>query len=190
MAHRGEAMRMAHRGDAVAKINALLDRASSGQITPDEVAALKAYALDPRWMTTVMEGVNQRGLDQVASEPLAPIGDYYVEKPGLFELHWELPSSLPLPVPFGALDRKTQFFVLFGEWSRRELEGMEHLHRGDLVGATTILGECLARADELEVAELRARSYEGLMRVAQRAGQSAAARELSRSAMAARARKP
>src|SRR5262249_46207987 len=152
-------------------------------------AALKAFALDPRWMDIVMEGVKLRGLDQVGSEPLAPIGHYYVEKPGLFDLRWRLPDYLPLPVPFSSLDRKTQFFVLFGEWSRREMEGMEHLNRGDLVGATAIFDECLARSDQLEVPELRARSYEGLMRVAQRAGESASARELSRSATAARAQK-
>jgi hypothetical protein len=138
-------------------------------------------------MDTVMEGVKVRGLDQVGSEPLAPIGEYYVEKPGLYKLRWPLPAQLPLP--FASLDRKTQFFVLFGEWTRREMEGMEHLTRADLVGATTIFDECLARAEQLEVAELRARSYEGLMRVAQRAGQTAAARELSQSATAARAPK-
>jgi hypothetical protein len=57
------------------------------------------------------------------------------------------------------------------------------------MGATTIFDECLARADQLEVPELRARSYEGLVRVAERAGQTATARELSRAAMAARAQK-
>ena len=180
---------MAEAADPVAAINTLLDRAAAGQITPDEMAALKAYALDTRWMDTVMAGVKLRGLDQVGSEPLAPIGDYYVEKPGLFDLRWPLPDNLPLPVPFASLDRKTQFFVLFGEWTRREMEGMEHLNRGDLVGATTTFDECLARAEQIDVAELRARSYEALMRVAQRAGQSAAARELSQSATAARAQK-
>jgi len=178
---------MVHSADPVATINALLDRAATGQITPDEMAALKEYALDTRWMDTVMQGVKLRGLDQVGSEPLAPIGDYYVEKPGLYDLRWPLPAQLPMP--FDSLDRKTQFFVLFGEWTRREMEAMEHLNRGDLVGATTIFDECLARAEQIEVAELRARSYEGLMRVAQRAGQSATARELSQSATAARAQK-
>ena len=178
---------MVHSADPVATINALLDRAAAGQITPDEMAALKEYALDARWMDTVMQGVKLRGLDQVGSEPLAPIGEYYVERPGLYELRWPLPAHLPLP--FASLDRKTQFFVLFGEWTRREMEGMEHLNRGDLVAATTIFDECLARAEQIDVAELRARSYEGLMRVAERAGQTAAARELSQSATAARAPK-
>jgi hypothetical protein len=178
---------MVHSADPVATINALLDRAAAGQITPDEMATLKEYALDARWMDTVMQGVKLRGLDQVGSEPLAPIGDYYVEKPGLYELRWPLPAHLPLP--FASLDRKTQFFVLFGEWTRREMEGMEHLNRGDLVEATTIFDECLARAEQIDVAELRARSYEGLMRVAERAGQTAAAQELSQSATSARAPK-
>lgn len=172
--------------DPVATINALLDRAAAGQLTPDEMTALQKFALDPRWMRTVMEGVNLRGLDQIGSEPLAPIGDYYIEKPGPFELRWPLPGHLALPISFTTLARKTQFFLLFGEWSRRETEGVELLNRGDLVGATTIFDECLARADQLDVAELRARSYEGLMRVAQRAGQTATARALSRAAVAAR----
>lgn len=180
---------MVQSADLVATINALLDRAAAGELTPDEMTALQKFALDPRWMSIVMEGVNLRGLDQVGSEPLAPISDYYVEKPGRFELRWPLPGHLPLPISFTTLARKTQFFLLFGEWSRREMEGVEYLNRGDLVGATTIFHECLARADQLEVPELRARSYEGLMRVAQRAGQIATARELSRAATAARSQK-
>ena len=76
--------------------------------------------------------------------------------------------------------------MLFGEWSRRELEGSQALAAGELALAETIFQECLQRADQLQVAELRARSYEGLMRLAQRQGDRAAERRWLDAALAAR----
>jgi hypothetical protein len=167
-------------------INNLLDRAASGQISDEEMATLKQYALDPGCMDFVLAGMKARGLDQVGSEPLRPIADYYVEGPGTYELQWPLSPELPLPVPFEVLDRKTRFFVLFGEWTRREMEGMEILNRGQCDGAQMVFEECLGRAEQLGVAELAARSYEGLMRVAERRGRGNEARRFSQKAVAAR----
>ena len=169
-------------------INGLLDRAASGQISPEELQALKEYSLDPRYMDLVAAGAKERELDQLGSGPLRPIIQYYVPKAGTFQLRWPLGLPMPLPVSFDTLDRQTQFFVLFGEWSRRELEAMQLLNTGNLAGAESTFEECLARAQQIEVAELVARSCEGLMRVAQRRGEPAIARAFSQRAMAARGR--
>jgi hypothetical protein len=80
---------------------------------------------------------------------------------------------MPLPVPFDQLDEATQFHVLFGEWSRREMEGYLTLNSGDLATAESTFNECLKRAEQLAIPELKARSYEGLMRIAQRTGDRA-----------------
>ena len=87
---------------------------------------------------------------------------------------------------FDELDRKTQFFVLFQEWTRRELEGMMLLNSGDADGAETVFDECLERAKQIDVRELEARSYEGFMRVAQRRGDRSAESTWMRKAVAAR----
>ena len=109
-----------------------------------------------------------------ASPPL-DIADFYREGEEKFVLEWPLHPSLPIPLDFDELDRKTQFFVLFGEWTRREFEGMSALNRGDVEGAAEIFEECLDRAQAIDVSELVARSYEGLMRVAEKRWRAAAA---------------
>ena len=58
---------------------------------------------------------------------------------------------------------------------------------GDPDGAAAGFEECLARADQLDVAELRARSYDGLRRVAEVRGDRDAAQQALSAAMAARA---
>jgi hypothetical protein len=114
------------------------------------------------------------------------ISDHYTPGPGTYELRWPLGPNLPLPIPFDELDRKTQFFVLFQEWSRRELEGMMLLNTGDLNGAEAVFEECLGRAKQIDVGELEARSYEGFMRVAQRRGDRGAELAWVRKAATAR----
>ena len=117
--------------------------------------------------TNLLKGI---GADQAGSGPPLNIADYYKPGPGQYVLGWQLGLNSPLPLPFDQLDRKTQFFVLFQEWTRRELEGMTLLNSGDVDGAESVFKECLERAQQLDVRELEARCYEGFMRVAQRRG--------------------
>lgn len=125
--------------------------------------------------------------DQPASPPM-DIESFY--RPGTqpYVLSWPLAPATQavLPMPFEALDHKTQFYVLFQEWTRRELEGNTARNGGDLDGARTIFEECLARADQLDVAELRARSHEGLAGVYEKLDERDAARRELHAAMAAR----
>ena len=104
--------------------------------------------------------------DQPAS-PQMNIDDYY--RPGNvpYTLHWPLaPQTLAvMSMPFEALDHKTQFYVLFQEWTRRELDANMARDGGDPQSALPIFEECLARADQLDVPELRARSHAGLASV-------------------------
>ena len=128
--------------------------------------------------------------DQPASPPLN-IEDFY--RPGVepYTLRWPLaPSTLAfLPMPFEALDHKTQFYVLFQEWTRVENEGVMARTAGDLGRARTLFKECLARAKQLHVRELKARSHENLASVYEMAGDQQAARAEYQSAMAQRERR-
>jgi hypothetical protein len=64
---------------------------------------------------------------------------------------------------------------------------MGALNSGQVDMAEQIFDECLERADQIDVAELRARSYEGLMRVAQTRGDPQAERKWIQAALHARA---
>jgi hypothetical protein len=125
--------------------------------------------------------------DQPASPPM-DIEDFY--RPGYvpFTLQWPLaPQTLAvMPMPFEQLDHKTQFFVLFQEWTRRELDANMARDSGDPGTALPIFGECLARADQLDVAELRARSHEGLASVYEMLSDGEAARHELHAALAER----
>jgi hypothetical protein len=165
------------------EVQKLLDQVGQGNVTRDVISRLMQLATNPAHMERILKVMKEMGLDQI--EPLADIGDYYVKKPGGFALRWPLSSKASSDV-FGVLDRKSQFFVLFTEWSVREVEATQLLNQGDASGAEAVYRECLARAEQIEVAELIARSYEGLMRVAQRLGQSRTAVEWSRKAEAVR----
>ena len=134
----------------------------------------------------VMARLKAAGAHLATSEPLKSIKEYYVPGEGKYELRWPIASRLPMP--FAELDRETQFFVLFGEWTRCEFEGMHALTQGDLEGADLKLGECIERARQIDVAELEARSCEGLMRVAQRRDDPDATRRWLDAAMAIRER--
>jgi hypothetical protein len=96
------------------------------------------------------------------------IEDHYRPDGGLYELRWPLaPVTLSaLPFPFESLDRKTQFYVLFQEWTRRNQDATTALTSGDNQTARAIFEECLARAQQLDVRELEIRSYRGLASVA------------------------
>lgn len=158
----------------------------SGKVPPELSAALAAAMSDPAKLEAALAALKAMGADQVGSGAPLNIADYYRPGAEKYELRWELPSHLPVPVAFEELDRKSQFFVLFQEWSRRELDGMMELNGGDVDGATAVFEECVERARQIEVAELEARSYEGLMRVAQKRGDRKAELEWSRKATAAR----
>lgn len=167
----------------------LLDQLiATGQAPPNLLDLVDEASRDPAKMNEIVEL-----LQGVAGDLHAPleIEDFYDEGDAeKFELRWPLSPANPLVgrgVPFEALDRKSQFFTLFAEWQRRETQGMSALLGGSLEQAEQIFEECLARADQIEVGELRARSYEGLVRVAERRGDREAQLEYSERAEAARA---
>lgn len=110
--------------------------------------------------------------------------DYYCPSDTLFELLWTL--GVTLPVGFDELDHETQYSVLCSEWTRREMEGSYMLQQGDAAGAQAVFEECLARAQQLGVSELLARSYEGLARVASHIGARVQERASLKAAMFAR----
>ena len=168
-------------------IEALLaDLVSDGLLDEGTFEDLRAMVRDPGRQAELMEKLEELGGATGPSPPL-DIQDFYREGDEKFELRWPLHPSIPLPMAFDELDRKTQFFVLFGEWTRREFEAMSALNGGDVEGAREIFDECLDRAQSLGVSELVARSYEGLMRVAEKGGDLAAARAWSEKAVEARA---
>jgi len=138
----------------------------SGSLSNEEIIALQQAANDPAALERILDTLTQGGADQGASSPPLNMEQYYREGNEEFQLRWPLQASLP--IPFEQLDRKTQFFVLFQEWTRRELDGMTALNSGQTGQAGFIFEECLARAQQLQVGELVARSYEGLMRLAEK----------------------
>src|SRR5438552_1826035 len=118
-------------------------------LTPNDLNQLGAAMNDPETLDTLLAQLKSLGADEIGSGPPLNIKDFYREKPGKFDLQWPLNPSLSLPVPFDELDRKTQFFVLFGEWTRREFEGMMALNSGELGRAEEIFQECLQRAGQI-----------------------------------------
>jgi hypothetical protein len=113
------------------------------------------------------------------------IADHYRPGDGQYELRW--PIAFPLPLPFEQRDRPTQFSVLYGEWTRRATEAAYALLHGDTAGALAGYEESLARAEQIEVPELVARSHEGLASVAAKANQRLLQRSHLKLAVAARA---
>jgi hypothetical protein len=165
----------------------LTDLARSGLVDEATVQELLPLARDPARHGELMTRLEELGAMAGPSPPLN-IEDFYREGDEKYELRWPLHPSIPLPGSFDALDRKTQFFVLFGEWTRREFEGMSALNSGDVAGARATFEECLDRATAIDVSELVARSYEGLMRVAEKENDVDAAEAWSQKAVEARAR--
>lgn len=171
------------------EIQKLLEKLiTSGQVGPEIVQKIQNSLEDPNAMKEIYRLIKDFAGPEL-EEPLH-IEDYYHEGDGsLFNQIWPLSPSIPMPMPFNELDRKTQFFVLFSEWQRRETEGMVELNSGQLDTAENTFRECLERAEQIEVTELEARSYEGLMRIAQRRNDRNAEMNYSRLAQDARNRR-
>ena len=172
-------------GDLERRLDAML---ASGELDPELINDLMSLPPDYPGIDGILAKLNEAIGDEPAS-PLMNIEDFY--RPGTrpYVLHWPLAPSTQtvLPMPFEALDHKTQFYVLFQEWTRRDLEANAARNGGDLQRARAIFEECLARADQLDVAELRARSHEGLAEVYIKLDDRDAARHELQAAMAARA---
>lgn len=162
--------------------SALNNLLEAGTITKEQMETVIQAADDPHVLDRIVDELISAGADKIS--PLLNAADYYREGAGDFDAKW--PIQVPLPCSFEALDRKTRFFVLFQEWSRRELQGVTALGCGDTAEATTIFEECLARGRQLAVNELVARSYEDLMRTADRLHDLEAARRYSQEAVNAR----
>lgn len=169
-------------------IDKILQRVvDTGRISSEDIKALMQEAANhPEQLDDINEALRNIGADKVGSGAPLDAADYYVEGTEPFRLRFDLHLPVPLPIPFEDLDRKTQFYVLFTEWSRRELEGMMALNSGDVALAASIFQECAERATELDVDELLARSYEGQMRCAQRRNDAAEERRWLRAAHDAR----
>jgi hypothetical protein len=131
----------------------------------------------------VMEMLRSMGATEGGNKILN-MEEFYRPSNNLFDLRWSL--GIQLPIAFDELDHATQYSVLFGEWTRRITEGSYILHQGDTEGAEKIFEECLKRAQQLEVAELIARSHEGLARVASHTGARTLERKRLEAAMTAR----
>jgi hypothetical protein len=157
---------------------------NSGQMSPELLGQVQAAMNDPAKLDEVLAALTAMGADQVGSGPALNIEDFYRDGPVTYEARWPIAASLP--IQFSQLDRKTKFFVLFQEWTRREMEGMMALNGGNLEEARATFSECLERARQIDVEELMARSYEGMGKVADRLGDRAAGRECSQKAAQAR----
>ncbi len=157
-------------------LNNLLE---AGLLTTEEADALKQGASNPEAFELILKKFQ-------TADSIPPLGpeQYYREGTQRFELIWPLRAALPLP--FDKLDRKTQFFVLFQEWARRELDGTAVLNSRQPEDANPIFDECIARAQQLQIGELIARSYEGRMRVAEKLSDRKVVGKWSELAMKAR----
>lgn len=158
------------------EIEAALEKfAQTGEMDPALMQQL-ASLNDPAAMDRVMAKLKDIGATEGGSPPLQA-KDFYRPRKTKYKLKWPLSSSIPLPVPFDELDPETQFHVLFSEFTRREMEATQALYAGDTTSAETIFQECLDRAKQLGVGELKARSFEGFMRIAQKNGDRTAERK-------------
>jgi hypothetical protein len=184
--------------DNVAKLSRLMrEMETTGRIDPSFADVMREVASHPEQLMALIQSDPERAetvLQQLKATAAAggsddqPLNsdDYYRDGPSKYELRWPLDPSMKLPVPFDRLDREMQFSVLFGEWTRRDMQGRAALIGGQVDGAEQIFRECLERARQLEVGELEARSYEGLMKVEQKRGNRQAEQKWLRAAQAAR----
>ena len=166
-----------------------LDRMlASQELDPSLMEELMALPPDYPGLDRILAKLSAVVGDQPASPPL-DIDAFYQPGAMPYALHWPLapPTLAVLPMGFEALDHKTQFYVLFQEWTRRELEANTARNAGDLAAAQAIFEECLARAEQLDVAELKARSHEGLAGVYEMVNDRDAARREFQAAMTERA---
>lgn len=154
----------------------------SGKLDPAMMEQMAS--VDPATLEKLLAKAKELGVDVDESAP--KIADYYRPRKTKYKLKWPLSPGLSLPIPFDELDQETQFHVLFGECTRRETEANAAIYNGDAATAQTIFEECLERAKQLGVAELKARSYEGMMGVAQKLGDRTAERKWLTAAKKAR----
>jgi hypothetical protein len=179
--------------DLEQRLDQILD---SGELNADRLGEIMALAPEIMSLPPDHPGRDRilaklQGIvgDQPAS-PAMNIADYYRAPPYPlpYVLQWPLaPQTLAaMPMPFEALDHKTQFYVLFQEWTRRELDANLARDSGDPRTAIPIFEECLARAEQLDVAELRARSHAGLASVYEMLEDRQAARRELQAEMAER----
>lgn len=145
---------------------------------------------DPAAHSRVAAKVRESGLKMGMKAP-PDIGACYRPGTTKFQLRWPLSAEQQgmlssMDMQFDQLAHLNQFAILYNEWNRRWNEGNTALYAGDLVNAQEILEECVARAEQLEVNELKALSYESLMAVAQKLGDAAAERKWLKAALAAR----
>ncbi|MBN9661395.1 MAG: tetratricopeptide repeat protein [Acidobacteria bacterium] len=138
----------------------------AGVITREQIAIVCGGTNATEVLEGILELLRSVQANKLETSPPLNPEDFYREGSGTYEEKWHI--QFPLPVPFDDLDRKTRFFVLFQEWSHRELQGLTALGNGQTAEAMTIFNECLARAEQLQANELAARSYEDLARVAQK----------------------
>jgi hypothetical protein len=164
--------------------NLLEQLTASGALSPEHERLIRAAMNDPSRLDEALQALADAGADKMGSGPPLNIEDFYREGAEPFKLQW--PIGVSLPMAFAQLDRKTQFFVLFQEWTRRELEGLSALNGGLLQEAAEVFDECLQRAQQIEVGELVARSYENLAKVAENLGKREACRDYSLKAVQAR----
>lgn len=157
------------------------------QVDPGLVQELMALPPDYPGLDRIIAKLTAGGSDQPASPPLN-IDDFYRPGGERYTLRWPLapPTLAFLPVPFEALDHKSQFYVLFQEWTRVENEAAMARIGDDRERARALFEECLARAEQLGVPELKARSHENLASIYEMAGDRQAARAEYQSAMAER----
>lgn len=160
------------------------------EVDPGLIQELMALPPDYPGLDRIIAKLTAAGGEQPASPPLN-ISDFYRPGGERYTLRWPLaPATLAfLSLPFEALDRKSQFYVLFQEWTRVENEATMARIRGDIGRARTLFEECLARAGQLDVPELKARSHENLASVYEMTGELRAARAEYQSAEAERGRR-
>jgi tetratricopeptide (TPR) repeat protein len=172
--------------DLVRRVERMLEDPTQ-EVDPGLIQELMALPPGYPGLDRIIAKLTAAGGDQPASPPLN-IEDFYRPGQEPYTLRWPLASSTLafLPMPFEALDHKTQFYVLFQEWTRVESEATMARIRGDIGRARTLFEECLARAEQLDVPELKARSHENIASVYEMAGDRQAARAEYQSALAER----
>jgi len=124
------------------------------------------------------------GAGEVGAGSSGSIDLYFRPGTEKYTLRWPLSPDLPLPLAFEELDRRTQFHVLFGEFSRREMEGGMLRNEGRLDEAEEVARECLERAAQLDVPHLRAKAHQLGADIAQKRGDRAAEGRCLRAALA------
>lgn len=175
------------RAEAIAAVRRFID--SGGTDVAQLAQVMEAAQTDPALVDEVTRLLEDAGAGAGPNEPL-DIGAHFPEGHGPYDLRWPLMQPHALPVPFAALDPKTQFYVLFNEWTTRHAHGWTAVTAGDADAAEAIFTECVDRAAQLEVGELTARAYEGLQAAAEVRGRPDQALTWSTMAMEARGLRP